>query len=182
MEFGGYQRISVGETCYRCLESRDVHEKRLLGICVSWRPQAVPLGGRSGLYQQIWDVPCTHGFVRGGFCRESGVFTHLITCGAFAKGSYYRRSNLAVASIFDTYRRTGSKDLARRTYRLLFAQDVSGFGPREWPLDKFTTEKEWTEWLASAEREVGLHVEANGPPPLEHGSHWPKARTTKPAE
>lgn len=136
----GCQTWHFSAMCPKCLQRARIREKQLYGLCL-WR--SIELRRHAGgimrpdafgsprptaspdTYQAIFDVPCDHEFVKGGFERDPG-FIGLIAPDIHAHGGsavpgFYLPRTEAVATLYERFDKMPNVPLARRTYAVIDA-------------------------------------------------------------
>jgi len=167
----GCQTWHFSAMCPKCLQRARIHEKQIYGLCL-WRsielrrhadgimrpdafgpprPTASP-----DTYQAIFDVPCDHEFIKGGFERDYG-FIGLIAPGIHAHGGlggrgFYMQRIEAVAALYERFDKMPNVPLARRTYAV-----IDALSPMDAPV---ILGKRWRQLieLATSEPEFQLAV------------------------
>jgi hypothetical protein len=128
---GSRSTLSYSAVCPRCMQHAAGVEKSFFGIVYSRKevhrqtsgglmspdifgPPVAQIDPR--FYEEIMGHPCTHVFIRGGFCRYSGG---MVACGSFGQARQYEFRHALIENLFRAYRRTSDKVLARETYGLI---------------------------------------------------------------
>jgi len=167
----GCQTWHFSAMCPKCLQRARIHEKQLYGLCL-WR--SIELRRHAGgimspdafgpprptaspnTYQAIFDLPCDHEFVKGGFERDYG-FIGLIAPSFHAHGSsvlpgFYLPRIEAVAELYERYDRMPNVPLARRTYAT-----IDALSPMDAPI---VLDKRWRQLIepTASEPEFQLAV------------------------